>query len=249
MDKQVLIPEINPGAKSDDSSVIEDPSFSYDGYQVVRGEFFAHLFEPSVTLNNEKVSVNAACIRKLPQTEYVQFLVNPNEKKLAVKPCSEEAKDSFRWSSVGTDGKRHPKTISCKIFFAKVMKLMDWNPSCRYKILGKLIRANNDTLFVFDLKCAETYQKRNRDGKDVSRKALYPEDWKDQFGVPVNEHQDTVLINIFDDYTVFRIDKEEEEKVNDTKCDDNAGYEKEPDQDPQGDTGSVEKTPEYSHSD
>ena len=60
----------------------EDTSFSYDGYQVVRGEFFAHLFEPSVTLNNEKVSVNAACIRRLPQTDYVQFLVNPKEKKL-----------------------------------------------------------------------------------------------------------------------------------------------------------------------
>ena len=73
----------------------EDSSFSYDGYQVVRGEFFAHLFEPSVTLNNEKVSVNAACIRRLPQTDYVQFLVNPTEKKLAVKPCSEDTKDSF----------------------------------------------------------------------------------------------------------------------------------------------------------
>ena len=36
--------------------------FSYDGYQVVREEFFAHLFEPSVTFNSEKVSVNTACI-------------------------------------------------------------------------------------------------------------------------------------------------------------------------------------------
>ena len=39
-----------------------DTPFSYEGYQVVRGEFFAHLFEPSVTLNDEKVSVNSACI-------------------------------------------------------------------------------------------------------------------------------------------------------------------------------------------
>ena len=209
---------------------IEDLSFSYDGYQVVRGEFFAHLFEPSVTLNNDKVSVNAACIRRLPQTDYVQFLVNPTEKKLAVKPCSEDTKDSFCWCTIGPNQKKRPKMISCKIFFAKVMKLMNWNPNYRYKILGKLIRANSDTLFVFDLSCAETYQKRNSDGENTSRKALYPEEWKDQFGVPVNEHQDTVLINIFDDYTVFKIEKEEEER-HVSNCDNITGYEEESNQD------------------
>ena len=225
----LVIPETDTTHNDAD---IEDVAFSYDGYQVVRGEFFAHLFEPSVTLNNEKVSVNAACIRKLPQTDYVQFLVNPTEKKLAVKPCNEDTKDSFCWSSRSADGKKRPKTISCRIFFAKVMKLMGWNPNYRYKILGKLIRANNDTLFVFDLKCAETYQKRNQEGKNTSRKAMYPEDWKDQFGVPVSEHQDTVLISIFDDYTVFKIEKEEEEghACNSTN---NSGYEEETDQNSQ----------------
>ena len=96
----------------------EDPQFSYDGYQVVRGEFFAHLFEPSVTLGREKVSVNTACLRKLPNVDYVQFLVNPTEKKLAIKPCEEDRKDSFRWSS-GEGNRRKPKAISCRIFFAK----------------------------------------------------------------------------------------------------------------------------------
>ena len=183
-----------------------DTPFSYEGYQVVRGEFFAHLFEPSVTLNDEKVSVNSACIRKLPNANYVQFLVNPTEKKLAVKPCSEDTKDSFCWSTIGADGKKRPKTISCRIFFAKVMKLMGWNPNCRYKILGKLVHAGSESIFVFDLTSAETFQKRNASGDNTSRCALYPEDWNNQFGLPATEHQDTVLISIFDDYTVFKID-------------------------------------------
>ena len=218
---QILIP-------SDEMPVEQDSSFSYDGYQVVRGEFFAHLFEPSVTLNKDKVSVNAACIRKLPKTEYVQFLVNPAEKKLAVKPSTEDSKDSFRWSSIGQDGKRKPKDISCKIFFAKIMQLMDWDPSFRYKILGKLIRANNDLLFVFDLTCAEAYRKRSSNDDQSSRRPFYPEDWNSQFGVPVREHQDTVLVNIFDDYTVFRIQKEEEEQH---ASHNNSGYEEKPNTD------------------
>ncbi len=160
---------------SPDTEIHIDAPFSYDGYQVVRGEFFAHLFEPSVTLNDEKVSVNSACIRKLPNTNYVQFLVNPNEKKLAVKPCSEDTKDSFCWSTIGTDGKKRPKTISCRIFFAKVMQLMGWNPNCRYKILGKLIHAGSESIFVFDLTSAETFQKRNNNGNNPSRRALYPD--------------------------------------------------------------------------
>ena len=183
--------------------------FSYDGYQVVRAEFFAHLFEPSVTLNKETVSVNAACLRKLPGYEYVQFLVNPGEKKLAVKPCSEYMKDSFRWCT-GEGKKRKPKKITCKIFFAKVMSLMGWDPRYRYKILGKLIRTKEDSIFVFDLSSAEAYQNRVKGDSGTSKAPHYPEEWKNQFGIPATEHQDIQQISIFDDYTVFKIERSEE---------------------------------------
>lgn len=215
-----------------------DNNFSYDGYQVVRGEFFAHLFEPSVTLSREKVSVNSACIRKLPEVDYVQFLVNPTEKKLAVKPCSEEMKDSFRWTS-GDGKKRKPKSITCRIFFAKIMQLMNWNPRYRYKILGKLIRTKTDMLFVFDLQSAETYGIRTDSNGNPTRTAYYPEEWKNQFGVPVSEHQDTIRINVFDDYAVFRIEREEERKAREKNDDDDrsaaspgSGFKEETDQNP-----------------
>ena len=103
---------------NNEMEIINDDDFSYEGYQVVRGEFFAHIFEPSFTFNNYKVSVNTACIKKLPEYDYVQILVNPDEKKLAVKPCKEDEKDSFRWCSATS--KRSPKQITCRMFFANV---------------------------------------------------------------------------------------------------------------------------------
>ena len=196
---------------SQDKSQESKEEFSLEGYQVVRGEFFAHLFEPSVTFNDEKVAVNVACLRKLPNVEYVQFLVNPGERKLAVKPCSEDTKDSFKWASGDDPGKRKPKHITCRIFYAKVLNLMGWSSDYRYKILGKLIRTATDQIFVFDLSCAETYKKKGGEDKVETRKALYPESWQNQFGVPAKQHQDTVQINIFDDYTVFRIERDAEE--------------------------------------
>lgn len=81
--------------------ILEDDSFSYEGFQVVRGEFFSHIYEPSFTLNQNRISVNMACIRKLPEVEYVQALVHPEEKMLIIRPCNEEEKDSFRWRSAG----------------------------------------------------------------------------------------------------------------------------------------------------
>lgn len=50
--------------------------FDFDGYQVVRREFFAHTFEPSITFNNYKVYVNTACLNKFPHAECVQLLIN-----------------------------------------------------------------------------------------------------------------------------------------------------------------------------
>lgn len=43
-------------SSSRDLQIIEDDAFSYEGYQVVRGEFFAHTYEPSRLLPWQKRS-------------------------------------------------------------------------------------------------------------------------------------------------------------------------------------------------
>lgn len=200
-----------------DSEIPEDTTFSYAGFQVVRGEFFSHIYEPSITFNDYKVYVNATCIKKLPQCDFIQILVNPDDYKLAVRPCSEEEKDSFRWCSA--TAKRNPKQITCRMFFAKVMSLMNWNPSYRYKLLGKLIRSNNELLFLFDLKTPEIYQRTIKDDGKVkpSRSPIFPEEWKNQFGLPVEEHRNALRVNIFDGYAVFGLEKDKKNANETTK--------------------------------
>lgn len=182
-----------------------DNSFTYEGYQVVRGEFFAHIHEPSFTFNDNRVYLNMACIRKLPQTEYVQILVHPVEKKLAVRPCQEEEKDSFRWCTKNAR-KRDPKQITCHVFYAKIFSLMGWNPQYRYKLLGKLIQSNGELLFIFDLKTPEIYPRAAKlAGTSNAQLPNYPESWKNQFGISMEEHQKSLQVNIFDGYAVFDI--------------------------------------------
>ncbi len=188
--------------------IIETDAIDLDGYEVVRGEFFAHLYEPAFTFNNNKITLNTACIRKLPEIDYVQILVNPVKKKLAVRPCQESDKDSFKWCT-SSKNRRSPKQVTCRIFFAKIVTLMDWNPHYRYKLLGKLIRAGEELLFIFDLTQPEIFVRTIKDDGKVSasRTPSYPEEWKSQFGVPVKEHQASLQVDVFDGYAVFNINE------------------------------------------
>ena len=137
--------------------------FNYDGYQVVRREFFAHINEPSVTFNNYKFYVNAACLNRFPQVNQVQVLVNQESKILAIRPCRAEDRDACAWCTTGS-GRRKPKQITCKIFFAKVFSLMGWNLDYRYKLLGRVIHAKDEWLIAFDLTATEVYQRVLKDG-------------------------------------------------------------------------------------
>ena len=126
-------------------------------FEVARSEFFAHMREPSFIFNDGKVGVNAACVRRLPEVDYVQLLINRQKKKLAVRVCREEDLFSILWAKT-KNGKRLPRQITGKMFFMKVCDMMGWNPDYRYKIVGKLIRANDELLFLFDLDAREVCQ-------------------------------------------------------------------------------------------
>ena len=192
--------------------IIEDDSFSYDDFQVVRGEFFAHVFEPSITFAGSKVYVNTACIKKMPETDYIQILINKEKKKLVVRPCREDERDSFRWCSATS--KRTPKQVTCRPFFAMLCEEMEWDSSYRYKFLGKMIRSNGESLFLFDLSAPEIYLREVTDDGKIknNRKPTFPEQWQNQFGVPASQHAASTKLNVFDGYTVFNIADEPKTK-------------------------------------
>lgn len=87
---------------------------------------------------------------------------------------------------------------------------MDWNSNYRYKLLGKLIKSGGELLFVFDLNSAEIYQRAIKDDGKVktSRTATFPEEWKNQFGLSVEEHKSNIQINTFNGYAVFGLQEE-----------------------------------------
>ncbi len=84
---------------------------------------------------------------------------------------------------------------------------MEWNPDHRYKILGKLIHANGETLIAFDLSATEIYQRTSVDGSKVrtSRIPVFPAEWQNKFGLPYNEHKQSLQVDILNGYAVYSI--------------------------------------------
>ncbi|MCD7751586.1 MAG: hypothetical protein LUI10_07595 [Lachnospiraceae bacterium] len=191
---------------------VQDDTFSYAGYQITREEFFAHAKEPALCLCNNELYVNKVCLNKAPDTTRVLIMVNSAQRKIILKPCDEEMKDSVLWKTA----KGNVRHIKCKpAFCSLISSLTNWDLNNRHKMIGKLVRSKGDRLLIFDLNAALIYPRkaiRDEEGNivrnSVSCDPVYMESWRHQFGLPVEEHERTYAINRFDDYVIISVQKQ-----------------------------------------
>ena len=193
-----------------------ESTFSYDGYQVVRKELFAHLRDPAIVIRKDSITFNTACISGLEDVVYVHVMFNSDLKRIVVRSCDENDKDALRWCIAKPD-KRKSRKMSCKPFSELVYNEMGWDSDCRYKILGYRINFEGETLYVFDLLVPEIFhegQKRKKgesapqseETKPVNtRKGFYPDDIAGTFGVPVEEHLKESEVKQIDGYVSMSI--------------------------------------------
>ena len=193
-----------------------ESTFSYDGYQVVRKELFAHLRDPAIVIRKDSITFNTACISGLEDVVYVHVMFNSDLKRIVVRGCDENDKDALRWCIAKPD-KRKSRKMSCKPFSELVYNEMGWDSDCRYKILGYRINFEGETLYVFDLLVPEIFhegQKRKKgesapqseETKPVNtRKGFYPDDIAGTFGVPVEEHLKESEVTQIDGYVSMGI--------------------------------------------
>ena len=181
-----------------------EAGFSFDGYQVVRREFFSHRFDPTLTIKGNSIIFNNACISRLEQVIYVQVLVNPTAEKLVIRPCSEGARDAIRWC-IAKENKRKSRQITCGLFTAKLYEMMGWEALYRYKLQGTRINYRGEQLYVFDLTSTEIFLPAVKDPDNPKARAkrsaaMYPANWRDSFGIPVQEHDDSMQVDLMEGF-------------------------------------------------
>ena len=77
---------------SDEKAAAIAASFSYDSFQIVRREMFAHLGVPAVTIRKDSITFNTACINGIEDVVYIQILGSANEKRIAIRESEENDK-------------------------------------------------------------------------------------------------------------------------------------------------------------
>ena len=163
---------------SDEKAAAIAASFSYDSFQIVRREMFAHLGVPAVTIRKDSITFNTACINGFEDVVYIQILVSANQKRIAIRKCDENDKDALRWCIAKPD-KRKTRKIVGKKFSAMIYQMMGWDDTCRYKITGHRIEYQGEPLYVFELQEPEIFRerpKRTKEEQEELAKDMTPEE-------------------------------------------------------------------------
>lgn len=125
--------------------------FDLNGYQVVRGQFMMHRAEcPAISINDKRISFNVECQRKFHDVNYIQLLIHPTERKIAIRPCCAMDVYSIRWR-IDPDRPFSPKSIACRYFADALYQIMGWNPEYQYRIRGTWACRGKDQIIVFDI--------------------------------------------------------------------------------------------------
>ena len=165
------------------------------GYQVTKAELFSHTREPAITIWENRIKFNMACLRRFPGVTHIQILIHPDQKRLIIRPCEPDAPDSLRWARGGKESELINRDLLCRIFAAKVFDLMGWDKQYRYKMLGKPAVYNDEVLFLFKLTDFELFIASGK-----QKGAYLPGEWRDYFGIPLEQHEDSYKIDLADGY-------------------------------------------------
>ena len=176
----------------------DDKIIDLAGYQVTKAEFFAHTKEPAITVWEDRIKFNMACLRRFPGITHIQLLIHPEQRRIIIRPCDRDAPDSLRWANGGGEKELKNRDMTCRIFAAKLFDLMQWDKQYRYKMLGKPAVCDGEVLFLFKLTDFEVFVSTG----PRKRRSYLPADWRDYFGTPVEQHEESYKIDLADGYII-----------------------------------------------
>lgn len=173
-------------------------------FQHIVDGFFAQTKEPALTISGKTVTVNAAAVRLFPTVDYMEILINTEDKKVAFEPCTELNIRGYKWAR-DKDGKRYSTTRTGLPFVLCICQIMNWDPNKRYKIRGKkVLSEKGEEVLVFDLHAKQEFEKPAPGEKGKNRSTILT-GWNGVFGPMYNESESNLQIDTFDGYAFFSI--------------------------------------------
>jgi site-specific DNA recombinase len=143
----------NQDESADETCEMEPSTGEFDlrEYELVRTQFFGSFQEESATFSMDRMHFSAACIRKIEHTAYVEILLNPQDKIMAVRPTTKDNRNAVHWAAIKGD-KYLPRSIKGTVFLNVMYDIMGWDQQCKYRIHGVQQKNETGAIMMFDLR-------------------------------------------------------------------------------------------------
>lgn len=153
-------PEEEPHPEEEIEFSVDAGDFDLRGFEVARGEFFDDPRKPHAIIYPKYIKFNTACVRKFAPNSYIELLINPISRKLAIRPTTKENRNAIV-AAKAKKGIMYPRVIPSSAFSETLFSLLGWNIDNKYRILGTLYEQDNELAYIFDTVDSEAYFKPN----------------------------------------------------------------------------------------
>ena len=146
-------------------------------YRLIRTQEIDHRLAAQATLSCKRIAFNADCIARLPDIEFVEVLLHPAERLLAVRPTAKSNPNAINWSK---------KTVSSATLCPMLFYLMGWKEYWKYKIMADCFVRGKERVLIFNLSEPE-FQfvddvLENEEVVNRIRRLLQPQEWSSEIG-------------------------------------------------------------------
>ena len=178
--------------------------FDLRGFEVTRSEFFDSNRRPAISFSDRRIKFNAPCVRKFAPNTYAEILINPIERKLAIRPSDKSNRSAVVISKLSN--KRYtPREVPAAAFYDTIFSIFGWNKDYKYRIIGSLYEQDGELAYVFDAEDSEAFvqsfvlpaQETTEEGtldllpvtSSGKRIRAIPEAWTNTFGKDFYEYE------------------------------------------------------------
>ena len=146
---------------------VEAGDFDLRGFEIAHLDFFDVKKTPLMTLEEDYIKFSVECLRRMNSDMYVEMLIHPTERKIAVRPTTKENRNAVKWAGIEA-GQKVPRNIACSAFIHTIFSLFGWNTEYRYRLYGALFRNKDEDAFIFSARDAGVLIKEQMIGNEVN---------------------------------------------------------------------------------
>ena len=137
---------VDDGKEEEVTIEAEAGSFDFRDYEIVDFKLFNDLDVPAIMLKTREIHFSISCIRKMDCDKYIELLVHPIKKQLAIRPTTKDNRYGLEWYK---GSKKESRTIACQAFIRTLYQIFGWNQSYKYKLYGRVYREGKESACVF----------------------------------------------------------------------------------------------------